>query len=67
MPGSLDDERVHLVPIPHGFEFLVYLFHRPGGAPMAVLRRNALCRMTDREVADWLTGVADKLVRGELT
>ena len=67
MAGSFDHHRVHVEVVPASFQFMVIMFVRDGSVPMAVLRRNAVCGLSDSDVAALLRGCASELDAGTVT
>jgi hypothetical protein len=62
---TLDNQRVHLVAVPHGFQFLMF-FCNPDVGPLATLRVNAECTLTPVDIAEQLRAVADKVEKGNV-
>jgi len=60
MAGSLDDQRVHLVTVPAGFQFLV-TFSNHNGQPEARLQMNSVSTMTPVQVSKQLRDIADRI------
>lgn len=66
MAGSLDDQRVHLVTVPAGFQFLV-TFSNHNGQPEARLQMNAASTMTPVQIGKQLRDIADRIEAGNVT
>jgi len=62
---TLDNERVHLVAVPRGFQFLMF-FCDPDVGPLATLRMNSQCTLTPEQIAEQLRTVAAKVEAGNV-